>query len=121
MTAVGGCYAQVMSRPDPHRRIITCCYCSSRSILPREGATRLVCHGCGAPIRVIEMLEAAPEKRKRKHKKKPAVPHPALERGDHKRKDMALRRRKGKRRKSLIDRLEDLIEDAWDEIEDIFD
>lgn len=67
------------------------------------------------------MLEAAPEKRKRKHKKKPAVPHPALERGEHKRKDMALRRRKGKRRKSLIDRLEDLIEDAWDEIEDIFD
>lgn len=111
-----------MSRPYPYRRIVSCCYCGSRSILPREGGLRLVCHGCGAPIRVIEALETPPDKRKRKHKKeKPAVPHPAVERGAHKRKDMALRRRKGKRRKSLIDWLEDVIEDAWDDLEDVFD
>ncbi|MEL6766856.1 MAG: hypothetical protein AAFP17_06725 [Pseudomonadota bacterium] len=111
-----------MSRPDPHRRIVTCCYCASRSTLPARGAARLVCHGCGAPIRIIEALEPPPEKRRKKGKaKKPAVPHPALEPGQHKRKDMALRRRKGKRRKSLIDRLEDLVEEAWDELEDIFD
>ncbi|MEM7496818.1 MAG: hypothetical protein AAF371_02355 [Pseudomonadota bacterium] len=109
-----------MSRPGSHRRIVTCCYCASRSTLPSKGAARLVCHGCGAPIRVIEALEAPPERRRGKGKK-PAIPHPALEPGEHKRKDMALRRRKGKRRKSLIDRLEDLIEEAVDELEDLFD
>jgi hypothetical protein len=113
-----------MARPDPARRIVTCCYCASRSTLPREGGARLVCHGCGAPIRVVAALEEGPRpvrKGKGSRKARPATPHPALPPGAHGRKDLALRRRKGRRRKSLISRLEDLIEDAVEEIGDLLD
>lgn len=110
----------------PPERITTCCYCGSRSILPpgppSGGARRpLVCHGCGAPIRVIETLAAAGAQAcpaARGHR--PPVPHPAERPGAHQVKDRAQRRKKGKRRPGLIARLGRAFDDL-DEILDIFD
>ncbi|MBK0398622.1 hypothetical protein H0I76_05440 [Limibaculum sp. M0105] len=101
---------------QPPDRIATCCYCGSRSILPSGGRReRLVCHGCGAPIRVLEILGArdAPGRR-------PAVPHPAERPGAHQAKDRAVRRKKGKRKPGLIARLGRVLDDL-DDILDIFD
>lgn len=99
-------------------RILTCCYCGARSTLPRQGRTKLVCHGCGAAIRRIESLQPVMERQPRRpDSKRPAVPHPAdrPERsGGHKPHDRPARRRKGKRRKSIWKRLEDQVEDLLD-------
>ncbi|MEM6973521.1 MAG: hypothetical protein AAF577_12010 [Pseudomonadota bacterium] len=100
-------------------RIVTCCYCGGRSILPERKIGRLVCHGCGAPISRIQRLEAPPgQKAKGKKRRKAAIPYGA-DRKEHLRpKDRPLRRKKGKRRKSTLERFWKEIEDAF---EDIFD
>lgn len=99
-------------------KLIRCCYCSAQSTLGR-GAQRLVCHGCGAPIRVIEHV-APPVSRKPKSRTgaKPAIPHPAERPHAHLAKDRPSRRKKGKRKaRSIWSR----IGDAFDDIDDLFD
>ncbi|MEM6488364.1 MAG: hypothetical protein AAF677_08865 [Pseudomonadota bacterium] len=108
-------------------RLLICCYCGARSILPAKGARRLVCLGCGAPIRQIAPLAPGPGRKTKpgKRGKRPAVPH-AADRPDHIRNaDRPARRKKGKRRKTgftrLWDTLEDLVEDTLEEAVDLFD
>ncbi|MEL6336227.1 MAG: hypothetical protein AAFQ88_06220 [Pseudomonadota bacterium] len=106
-------------RPE---RLLTCCFCGARSILPagRTERARLVCHGCGAPISAIEVLE--PSGKRKKSKKGAPVPHPAERRGHHLDKDRSVRRKKGKRRKmGWDDRLERFWDKLEDAVEDIFD
>jgi hypothetical protein len=104
-----------------HLRIITCCYCGARSTLGPEGGRRLVCHGCGAPIRKIEMLAPKPMPRRgpgTDTRRKPAIPHPAEAPGHHLPKDRPVRRKKGKRRRGgLLHRLAEGVDD----LEDLFD
>ncbi|MEO1468672.1 MAG: hypothetical protein AAFV86_06435 [Pseudomonadota bacterium] len=109
-------------------RLLTCCFCSARSILPaaRKDARAgrpLVCHGCGAPITVIAPLAAPPGRRKRDSKAKGApLPHPADRQGHHRDHDRPARRKKGKRRKlGLADRLERFWDKLEDAVEDVID
>jgi hypothetical protein len=104
---------------DHRLKIVTCCYCGARSTLRPEGGQRLVCHGCGAPIRRIEALAAKPMPRPGKASgRKPATPHPAERPGDHLAKDRPARRKKGKRKRGgLLHRLGK----TFDDLDDIFD
>ena len=103
--------------PAAHK-IATCCYCGTRAALVLRGDTRheLSCSSCGAPLHDLKMLRrdvgtgTAPAATPARPKPKPVhpyQPHP---------KPRKVKKRK--KRKGLFRRL---VEDAWDEIEDIFD
>ncbi len=103
-------------------RIVSCCYCGARSTLGPEGGRRLVCHGCGAPIRHIEALTPKPMPRRGAAAgRRPATPQPAETAGHHLSKDRPARRKKGKRRRGgLLHRLGKGFDDI-DELFDLFD
>ena len=115
-------------------RIVTCCYCGARSTLRAEGGQRLVCHGCGAPIKRIEAVAPKPMPRAGSaagrnpampragaNGRKPATPHPAERPGEHLAKDRPARRKKGKRRRGgLLHRLGKRLDDL-DDILDLVD
>ncbi|MEM0923881.1 MAG: hypothetical protein AAGF44_06910 [Pseudomonadota bacterium] len=114
-------------RSDPGRRIVVCCYCDSRVLVPLNGqARRLVCHGCGAPLQKITDMEPHHHMKARKGQgKKSAPPRPAEEEGSHLTKDRSARRRKSdkKKRKGLLYRLGDVADDLldFDDMLDFFD
>ena len=102
----------------PAHKIATCCYCGTRATLVLAGKERLElsCLSCGAPLHNLKMLPKAavqPAKRPVKPTRKAAKPsHP---RQPHPR---PLKLKKRKKRKGLFSKI---IEEVWDEIEDIFD
>lgn len=104
-------------------KVVTCCYCGARSTLSAEGGQRLVCHGCGAPLKRIEAL--SPKSMPRPGASagpKPARPHRAERPGEHHWKDRPARRKKGKRRKGgLLHRLGKAFDELEDIVDDIFD
>ena len=110
-------------RPHHPLRVITCCYCGARSTLRREGGERLVCHGCGAPVRRIEAVLSKPKPRPGASAgPKPATPHRAEKPGEHHWKDRPARRKKGKRKRGgLLHRLGRALDDVEDIFDDIFD
>ncbi|MEM7508070.1 MAG: hypothetical protein AAF415_15145 [Pseudomonadota bacterium] len=118
---------QKSSKVGPGKRIIICCYCDARSILPREAGQRLVCHGCGAPIRRVAALEPSHLRRAAPRDVRPAPPRPAELPGAHSAKDRPCRRRKhkkGKRRpKGLLYRFREAIDDVldFDDLDELFD
>lgn len=100
------------------RKIATSCYCSTRAALVLRGNDRheLSCSSCGAPLHNLKMLPVQPDRvtaraatptRPVPKPDHPKQPHPKPRKLDRK------RRRKGLFRKVL--------EEVWDEIEDIFD
>lgn len=108
------------ARPPEPYRLARCCYCGARSTLPPAGSRKaLVCHGCGAPILVIEALGPAAH-RERPGRSRPPIPHPAERRGQHLPKDRPVRRRKGKARPGLFARLSRMF-DELDDLDDILD
>lgn len=111
-----------MTKSSHMLRVVTCCYCNARSTLSGDRTEHLVCHGCGAPIRQIEVLHPDLERRRRKgNGKKPAMPHHAERPHKHLDKDRPSRRKKGKRKKrSFFDRLADSADDLFD-LDDLFD
>jgi hypothetical protein len=105
---------------DHTLRIVACCYCGARSTLRAEGGQRLVCHGCGAPVRHIEAVAPRP-RRGATGGPKAATPHPAERPGEHLAKDRPARRKKGKRKRGgLLHRLGKRLDDL-DDIFDLFD
>lgn len=89
-------------------KVATCCYCGTRAALVLDkGRHELTCSSCGAPLHDMKMLRAAhPGKR---HLVKPSG-------GYHgPRKPV---KRKPKKRKSLFRKI---LEEAWDELEDLID
>lgn len=85
-------------------KIATCCYCGLRSVLKltaRDGH-ELACGSCGAPLHEMKWLKR-PEPKAPKRTPSPIT---------------ALPKKTRKRRKP---RWKELVEDIWDEIEDIFD
>ena len=102
----------------PAQRIATCCYCGTRAALVLRGQERheLCCSSCGAPLHDLKMLRkpsdgatapAATPARPRPKPTHPKQPHPK-----------PVKSKKRKKRKGL---LRHLVEEVWDEIEDIFD
>lgn len=100
------------------RKIATCCYCGNRAALVLAGQERheLACSGCGAPLHNLKMLPKAtvqaPAKAKPKGRRAPKTTHPKQ---PHPRPRKVEKRKK---RKGILGRI---VEDIWDEIEDIFD
>lgn len=106
----------------PAQKIATCCYCGTRAALVLAGRERheLACSSCGAPLHNLKMLpktaarghgqvtaRAATPTRPQPKPTHPKQPHPK-----------ARKVKKHKKRKGLF---RNLVEDAWDVIEDIFD
>lgn len=102
----------------PARKIATCCYCGTRAALVLTGNDRheLACSSCGAPLHDLKMLPkaaggaGAPAARAARPQPKavhPKHPHP--------------KPRKVKKRKKRKGLFRHLVEEVWDEIEDIFD
>lgn len=102
----------------PVNKIATCCYCGTRAALVLRGRERqeLSCSKCGAPLHNLKMLpiqsarRAAPVTTSPRTKPKavhPKQPHP--------------RPRKVKKYKKSRGLWGKIVEEIWDEIEDIFD
>lgn len=112
----------MVKQSGPGARIVICCYCDARSIInPDRERDKLVCHGCGAPIRKLERLEPLHTKKARKDGPRPGGARPAEYPGEHSEKDRPCRRKKKpKKRKTLFARLADGAEDLLD-LDDLFD
>ncbi len=87
-------------------KIATCSYCGTRSILHLAGQVQheLACSACGARLHTMKHLRLPP---KPQPERRAPAPRPSA--------------KPKKRRTPRRHRLKDLIEDLWDEIEDIFD
>ena len=99
-------------------KIATCCYCGSRSMLTLAGRVQhhLACSSCGAPLSRMKAIRTEPEGPRPKHARIPRQPasgFPAPRPADEV--------RRPKRRKPLVKRLLDRIEDAVEDIADLFD
>jgi hypothetical protein len=104
-----------------NHKLATCCYCGHRTLLRLGGTAgrhELACGACGAPLHALKSLpkrlpDAAPRGPVRSRPSEP---------GAGARLDPACKRKaKRKRRKSLPKRIFDFIEDAAEEVFDIFD
>lgn len=102
----------------PAQKIATCCYCGSRAALILRGKDRheLCCSNCGAPLHDLKMLPKA-SVRATAPTATPARPRPkpVHPKQPHPRPRKVQKRRK---RKGLFSKI---VEEIWDEIEDIFD
>lgn len=96
----------------PHK-IATCCYCGTRAALVLKGRQRheLACSSCGAPLHDMKMLPR--DKTGDRELVRPSPVRVA--------KPVKLKKPKKKKRKSRWLRLGDMMEDAFDLVEDIFD
>lgn len=102
----------------PAQKIATCCYCGTRAALVLKGNDRheLACSNCGAPLHDLKMLpigggrrtaRAATPTRPTPKAVHPKQPHPKPSKV-----------KKKSKRKGLW---KDIMDEAWDVIEDIFD
>ncbi len=107
----------------PTRKIATCCYCGTCAALVLGGTERveLMCSSCGAPLHDLKMLpksavrgtaRAATPARPARSGKSPKPTHP---------KQPHPRPRKVSKRKKRRGLFGKIVEELWDEIEDIFD
>ncbi|QHQ34131.1 hypothetical protein [Algicella marina] len=89
-------------------KIATCCYCGSRTVLRLTARDRheLACASCGAALHNMKPLKAKPA----------TAPKPSPSRPIH----LPPKPRKSPKKRSRK-RWMDVLEDVWDEIEDIFD
>lgn len=95
-------------------KIATCCYCGARAALVLgNDRHELVCASCGAPLRQLKNLPADPAPTAQPLRSAATAPRRDLP-DRPKRKPKA----KPKKRKSW---LRDLVEDAFDELGDLFD
>jgi hypothetical protein len=93
-------------------KIATCCYCSARTMLKptARGGHELACGACGAPLHEMKWLKL-PE---------PRAPKAAPVRQPRQFARLPNRKRK-KRKEPFLRRALEWLDDAWDEVEDIFD
>ena len=106
----------------PATKIATCCYCGTRAALVLRGQDRheLACSSCGAPLHELKMLPKSPG-RATAPAATPARPGPRTQaKPTHPRQPhpKAQKLKKRNKRKGLF---RDLLEEAWDVIEDILD
>lgn len=102
----------------PQIKKATCCYCGSHTTLRLSGKVRheLRCSSCGAPLSRMKMLPIAAVKVSAPAAA-PTRPQPKSAHYGERRKPWE-KRRKGKYRKGFLRKM---VEEVWDEIEDIFD
>ncbi|KAB7615435.1 hypothetical protein F9L33_01320 [Amylibacter sp. SFDW26] len=92
-------------------KIATCSYCQTRSVLTLRniGHKELSCSSCGAPLHEMKFIKQTPKAVK--HTPVTFSPLPLNNRPV----------KKKKRYKKRSDFWEDVIEEVWDFVEDIFD
>lgn len=92
-------------------KIATCCYCQTRSVLTLRniGHMELSCSSCGAPLHEMKPLKQTPKVVK---PKSPRLSSLSMN-------NRPIRKKKRKKKRS--DFWEDVFEEAWDFVEDIFD
>ncbi|NRB04098.1 MAG: hypothetical protein HRU30_12635 [Rhodobacteraceae bacterium] len=97
-------------------KVVTCCYCGSRSALVLKGKTQheLACGSCGAPLHDLKML---PQDRTGDRE----LVKPSRSVGYAAGKVKKPKKAKKKSKKSSMKRFGGFFEDAFDIIEDIFD
>ena len=102
----------------PQIKKATFCYCGSHTTLRLAGKVRheLRCSNCGAPLSRMKMLPIAAA-RVSAPVAAPTRPQPSSARNDLRGKPWG-KRKKGRYRKGF---LREMVEEIWDEIEDIFD
>lgn len=112
------------------RKIATCCYCGTRAVLVFDKARHeLTCQACGAPLHDMKFMpKDTGGKEKKKSRRAPGGAIPTYPRDYPDERPAAHRRgwpaedrrpRKApKRRKPFMRRM---LEELWDEVEDIFD
>ena len=103
-------------------KIATCCYCGTRAVLSFDRIRHeLTCAACGAPLHEMKAMPVPARPVGAKPAPKPSAPV-RMKRWDRDGDDDDKRRRhwprKGKRRKSWLNRA---AEELWDAVEDIFD
>lgn len=102
----------------PAQKIATCCYCGIRAALVLRGKDRqeLSCATCGAPLHDLKMLPKAVDRGTARAatptRPKPKAVHP---------KQPYPKARKVKKRSKRKGIWRKIVEEVWDEIEDIFD
>ncbi len=99
-------------------KVATCCYCGMKAALVLRGKTRheLSCSQCGAPLRALKILPIAPG----------GVTAPAATptRPDHRpapKKGRSVKPKKYRKQKKTKGLFRKVLEEVWDELEDIFD
>jgi len=95
-------------------KIATCSYCQTRSVLTLRniGHKELSCSSCGAPLHDMKPLKITPKVVKSKPVAVAAIPL----------NNRPLRKKKrSKKRFDFWDRVEDVVEEVWEFVEDIFD
>lgn len=103
------------------RKIATCCYCGTRAVLAFDKRRHeLACSACGAPLHDMKFM---PKPAENKVKKQPEsrTSHsgwPAQAQGISRAFAERRPRPKPKKRKPFMRRV---LEELWDEVEDIFD
>ena len=99
-------------------KIATCCYCGSRSMLTLAGRVQhhLACSSCGAPLSRMKAIRTEPDGQRPKAARPARQQAPGLQAPR-----TAEKTHRPKRRKPLVKRLLDRIEDAVEEIADLFD
>ncbi len=100
----------------PAPKIATCCYCGTRAALVLRGEVRheLSCASCGAPLHDLKMLRAD-------HAGARSLVRPSPVRNTHRKAPSRARDHDRRRRKKHPWPGRRLLEEVWDEIEDIFD
>ena len=97
-------------------KIATCCYCGTKAALVLRGKDKheLSCGNCGAPLRALKMLHAAPaqpQTKRKKHKPVEKYRETSLQRPQKRRKRKSFGRR-------VFSEIWDVIEDV---VEEVFD
>ena len=105
------------------QKIATCCYCGTRAVMRFDKARHeLVCSACGAPLHDMKFMPQRPDKKPKKPKPIPKCGrYGAVDGGSRTSWQEAQGRRSKKRPKRRKPIFRRVIEELWDEIEDIFD
>ena len=101
----------------PAQKIATCCYCGTRAALIMDQRRHeLACSSCGAPLHDLKMLPKADVRgaaaKSAPARRQPKAMHP---------KQPYAKPRKVKKRSKRKGIWRKIVEEVWDEIEDIFD
>ncbi|MEM7597341.1 MAG: hypothetical protein AAF382_06550 [Pseudomonadota bacterium] len=106
------------------KKIATCCYCGTRAVLVLdETRHELTCSACGAPLHDMKFMPQSPDK-KQKKPSKPKVSyaaHAAAGAGLVGQAALAFTAKKSRKKKKRKPMFRRVLEDIFDEIEDIFD
>ena len=111
------------------RKIATCCYCGTRAVLVFDKARHeLTCQGCGAPLHSMKSMPQEDGKKRKTAPRRntgrrdlPEFPREAprdRDHGYHRAWHPVKHKKSRKKRKPMLRRL---VEEIWDEVEDIFD